>query len=81
MKKARATLTVDEVASVLGISRKAAYESIHSGRIPALRVSSKRIVVPRDALTELLRSASSVAAQICAVGPGEHRSAERDSQK
>lgn len=80
MKKARATLTVDEVASVLGISRKAAYESIHSGRIPALRVSSKRIVVPRDALNELLRAAS-VAAQTCAVRPSERQSTKRGFHK
>lgn len=83
MKKAREvreTLTVDEVASVLGISRKAAYESVHAGRIPALRVSSKRIVVPREALVELLRSAS-VTPKVCTVTQNEGRVTKRGSHK
>jgi excisionase family DNA binding protein len=80
MKKERATLTVDEAAAVLGISRKAAYEGVHAGRIPALRVSSKRIVVPRDALDKLLRSAS-VAPKACAVAPGGRASTKRGLRK
>ena len=50
----RATVTVDEAARILGIGRAAAYEGVRSGRIPAIRVSSRRIVVPKRALANLL---------------------------
>lgn len=51
----RATLTVTEAAAVLGISRSAAYDLVHEGRIPALRLG-RRIVVPAHALDDLLHS-------------------------
>jgi excisionase family DNA binding protein len=51
----RATLTVAEAAAVLGISRSAAYDLVHEGRIPALRLG-RRIVVPAHDLDELLHS-------------------------
>ena len=50
----RATVTVDEAARILGIGRAAAYEGVRSGRIPAVRVSPRRIVVPKRALENLL---------------------------
>jgi excisionase family DNA binding protein len=50
------TLTVDEAAKVLGISRALAYELIASGEIPSLRLG-RRIVVPRRALDLLLAQA------------------------
>lgn len=52
----RATMTVSEAAEVLGISRSTAYELVHAGALPALRLG-RRIVVPRHALEELLYSA------------------------
>lgn len=54
----RATLTVTQAARVLGISRAAAYEAVKTGRLPSLRLSERRIVVPRRALERLLDSAS-----------------------
>jgi excisionase family DNA binding protein len=45
----RATLTVDEVAEILGISRGSAYEGCRRGEIPSLRVG-RRIVVPAHQL-------------------------------
>lgn len=51
----RATLTVTEAAVVLGVSRSAAYDLVHEGRIPALRLG-RRIVVPAHALDDLLHS-------------------------
>lgn len=41
----RATLTVDEVSEILGLSRGTAYEAVRRGQIPALRIG-RRIVVP-----------------------------------
>lgn len=51
----RLTLTVDEAAEVLGISRALAYELIARHEIPSLRLG-RRIVVPRKALDDLLAS-------------------------
>lgn len=51
----RETLTVDEAAAVLGISRRHAYASIARNELPHVRIGD-RIVVPRDALSELLRA-------------------------
>ncbi len=50
----RQTLTVEEVATILGISRNGTYEAIRRGEIPALRLG-RRLVVPRQALEQLLR--------------------------
>jgi excisionase family DNA binding protein len=49
----RLTLTVEEVAQVLGLSRSATYEAIARGEIPSLRFG-RRIVVTRRALHRLL---------------------------
>ena len=56
----RLTFTVDEAAAVLGISRSAAYECIGRGEIPALRFG-RRVVVPREALMDLLRATPAAA--------------------
>ena len=50
----RATVTVEEAAHILGIGRASAYEAIRTGRIPSIRISQRRIVVPRVALERLL---------------------------
>ena len=49
----RATLTVDEAAAVLGISRTTAYESVRRGEIPARRFG-RRVVILRHELERLL---------------------------
>ena len=49
------TLTVEETAAVLGISRGLAYEMVKTGRIPSVRFG-KRVLVPRQALERLLDS-------------------------
>lgn len=51
----RETLTVPEAARILGIGRNGAYEAIHRGEIPVLRIG-RRFLVPRAALEQLLES-------------------------
>ena len=50
---ATATLTVDETARILKLSRGATYAAISEGRLPSIRIG-RRILVPRKALERLL---------------------------
>ncbi len=50
----RATMTIDEVAEILGICRNVAYEAAHKGEIPSIRIG-RRLLVPRLALEKMLR--------------------------
>lgn len=52
----RLTVTVDEAAVLLGISRTMAFQAVRSGEIPAIRVR-RRILVPVARLNDLLRGA------------------------
>ena len=47
------TLTVEQAAKVLGIGRSTAYELVHTGAIPSLRLG-RRIVVPAAKLADQL---------------------------
>jgi excisionase family DNA binding protein len=47
------TLTVEEAARLLGISRALGYELVARGELPCVRLG-RRIVVPRRALIALL---------------------------
>ncbi len=49
----RLTLTVDEAADLLGISRSLAYELVRIGELPSLRLG-RRILIPRRAIYELV---------------------------
>ncbi len=49
----RWTVTVEEAAQMLGISRSSAYECVRRGELRALRLG-RRLVVPRAALLDLL---------------------------
>jgi excisionase family DNA binding protein len=53
----RLTLTVEEAATMLGISRAFAYEAVNRGEIPHIRIG-RRILVPRSALDRLLDTPS-----------------------
>lgn len=53
MGKAKRTLTVDEVAAALSISRASAYQAIHAKELPSIRVG-RRLLVPKAALDRLL---------------------------
>jgi excisionase family DNA binding protein len=52
----RQTLTVEEAARVLGISRSSAYEAARRGELPTVRIG-RRYVVPRVALERMLSQA------------------------
>jgi len=49
----RLTLTVEEAARLLGISRNSAYEAARRGELPAIRLG-RRILVPRSRLEAML---------------------------
>ncbi len=49
----RVTYTVAEVAPMLGIGERQAYEAVHAGTIPSIRIGT-RILIPRRALQRLL---------------------------
>jgi len=48
-------VTVAEAAALLHIGRSLAWESVRNGTIPSVRIS-RRVLVPRAALVELLQS-------------------------
>jgi excisionase family DNA binding protein len=52
----RLTMSVEEVARALGISRAFAYEAVHRGDIPHIKIG-KRMLVPRAALARVLAAA------------------------
>ena len=53
MAQNRLTLTVDEAAEMLGVSRALGYELVARGEIPSLRLG-RRIVVPRRSIEAML---------------------------
>ena len=55
----RATITVEETAPVLGLSRSSAYEAAKRGEIPTLKVG-RRLLVPVARLRRLLGEIDSV---------------------
>jgi excisionase family DNA binding protein len=59
---ARLTYTVEEAATALGISRGLAYAMVREGRLPALRLGQRRLIIPRAALEGLLDLAPKLAA-------------------
>lgn len=52
----RLTVTVEEAARLLGISRTMAFQAVRSGELPAIRVR-RRILIPVARLNELLQGA------------------------
>jgi excisionase family DNA binding protein len=58
----RLTLTVEEAAETLGISRAFAYEAVAAGDIPCIRIG-RRILVPKAALEKMLEGAGGAGTQ------------------
>ncbi len=57
MEEDRLTVSVEEAAVLLGISRALAYDLVRRGELPHLRLG-RRVVVPRKALEEFVATAS-----------------------
>jgi excisionase family DNA binding protein len=55
----RLTLTVEEAATLLGISRAFAYEAVNAGTIPSIRIGH-RILVPKAALNRMLSTSADI---------------------
>jgi excisionase family DNA binding protein len=55
----RETLTVREVARLLGVGKNCAYDAIRRGQVPSVRIG-KRIVIPRSAFQRMLDEAAPV---------------------
>jgi excisionase family DNA binding protein len=51
------TFTVEQAGEALGIGRNLAYEAVERGEIPSVKIG-RRVLVPRAALEEMLRSAA-----------------------
>ena len=49
----RLTLSVEEAANLLGISRSTAYECVRTGELPAVNFG-RRVLIPRRRLMRLL---------------------------
>ena len=58
MEAEKVVMTVEQAAEYLGISRPTAYEAVHTGELPHIRIG-RRILVPRAALEKLLANAGS----------------------
>lgn len=50
----RVTITVNEAARLLGVSRGVAYEAVRQGQLPALHLGPRRVLVSVPALRRLL---------------------------
>jgi excisionase family DNA binding protein len=56
MSAPQLTYTVPEAAEVLGIGRSAAYQAVHTGEIPSIKIGY-RIIIPKVALERKLSEA------------------------
>lgn len=59
MEQDRLTVSIEEGAAMLGISRALAYALVRKGQLPQLRLG-RRVVIPRKALEELLNGDAGV---------------------
>ncbi len=50
------TMDIPEAARALGISRATAYALVREGKLPAIRISERRVVIPKAALAKLLET-------------------------
>lgn len=55
----RLVYTIEECSERLGISKGTAYSLAREGRLPVIRISDRRLIVPRVALEKMLSEAGS----------------------
>ena len=49
-------VSIPAAGRLLGISRATAYVLVQQGRLPAIRISDRRWIIPKKAIAELLAS-------------------------
>ena len=54
--------SVEALAKDLGIGLSATYEGLKSGKIPHIRVSRRKYIIPRAAIQEWLKTAAGIVA-------------------
>lgn len=54
MTQEKLTVSVEEMANMLGISRPVAYELTHREGFPVVRVSERRVIIPLESLKRWL---------------------------
>ena len=54
MENEQLTMSVEEAAKLLGISRGAAYQAARTSRIPVIKLGERRLRIPRKPLMELI---------------------------
>ena len=57
MTENRLTMTVEQAAAALGVSRGTAYQAVRTGQLPTVRIG-RRVLVPTEGLRAFLREAS-----------------------
>jgi excisionase family DNA binding protein len=57
-KGEKLTISVETAGQLLGLSRNSAYQGVHTGEIPAVKVG-KRYLIPRKALQKMLEAGKS----------------------
>lgn len=60
MTTEKLTVTVNEMAEMIGISRATAYDLTKREGFPAIRISERRIIIPVDKLKEWLNTTATV---------------------
>jgi excisionase family DNA binding protein len=51
----RRTLTVPEAAKIIGVCSKTAYQMVTAGKLPVIRISDRKVVIPKEALEKWLQ--------------------------
>lgn len=57
MNDNRLTMTVEQAAAALGVSRGTAYAAVRAGQLPTVRIG-RRVLVPTEGLRSFLREAT-----------------------
>jgi excisionase family DNA binding protein len=60
MEVERKTISVEDAGKMLGVSRQTAYKLVKEGKIPVLKLSPHKFVVPISALEKYLANAGFV---------------------
>lgn len=58
MENSKLTVTVDEMAKMIGVNRQTAYALAKMDNFPAIRISERRIIIPIDALNKWLNESA-----------------------